>query len=140
MSKLFTVAGTSVKNAVTKFRTANDLAFRIKQLNRDGQTEINLIELPTPMTKIDAARFCLTHESFTDLLSQIAINNALGEEQAPAVIKTVAVEAPEAPVVEEVTAEHTASKPEIEELMPVLEADDDYADIMEIAIETLCEA
>jgi len=52
--KLFTVAGTATQNGVTKARFANDLVARIKILNKAGCTDINLIELPEPMTKLQA--------------------------------------------------------------------------------------
>jgi hypothetical protein len=52
--KLFTVAGTATQNGVTKARFANDLVARIKILNKAGCTDINLVELPTPMTKLQA--------------------------------------------------------------------------------------
>jgi hypothetical protein len=51
MEKTFTVAGTSNLNGVVKFRFANDLKGRIKVLEKNGHTEVNLIELPTAMTK-----------------------------------------------------------------------------------------
>lgn len=52
--KLFTVAGTATQNGVTKARFANDLVARIKILNKAGCTDINLVELPQPMTKLEA--------------------------------------------------------------------------------------
>ena len=52
--KLFTVAGTATQNGVTKARFANDLVARIKILNKAGCTDINLIELPHAMTKLQA--------------------------------------------------------------------------------------
>jgi hypothetical protein len=52
--KLFTVAGTATQNGVTKARFANDLVARIKILNKSGCTDINLIELPHAMTKLQA--------------------------------------------------------------------------------------
>jgi hypothetical protein len=52
--KLFTVAGTATQNGVTKARFANDLVARIKILNKSGCTDINLVELPRPMTKLEA--------------------------------------------------------------------------------------
>lgn len=54
MSKSFTVAGTSVLNGKEKVRFANDLATRIKVLNRNGHTDVDLIELPTEMDKEQA--------------------------------------------------------------------------------------
>ena len=52
--KTFTVAGTATQNGVTKARFANDLVARIKILNKSGCTDINLVELPEPMTKLQA--------------------------------------------------------------------------------------
>lgn len=51
---LFTVAGTSNLNGEVKVRFANDLVSRIKTLHRGGHTEVNLIELPKAMTKLEA--------------------------------------------------------------------------------------
>ena len=52
--KLFTVAGTSNLNGEVKVRFGNDLVARIKVLHSRGNTDVNLIELPSPMTKLDA--------------------------------------------------------------------------------------
>jgi hypothetical protein len=57
MEKTFTVAGTSNLNGTVKFRFANDLKSRIKVLEKNGHTEVNLIELPTAMTKAQAIAF-----------------------------------------------------------------------------------
>ena len=56
--KLFTVAGTA-KNAdgTVKARFANDLVARIKILNKAGCTDINLVELPKAMTKLEALQY-----------------------------------------------------------------------------------
>ncbi len=56
--KLFTVAGTA-RNAdgTVKARFANDLVARIKILNKAGCTDVNLTELPKPMTKLEALQY-----------------------------------------------------------------------------------
>ena len=58
--KLFTVAGTSNLNGEVKVRFGNDLVARIKVLHSRGNTDVNLIELPSPMTKLDALLFLQT--------------------------------------------------------------------------------
>ena len=58
--KTFTVAGTATQNGVTKARFANDLVARIKILNKAGCTDINLVELPHPMTKLEALQHLQT--------------------------------------------------------------------------------
>jgi hypothetical protein len=57
MEKLFTVAGTSRRNGVVKFRFSNDMKGRIPMLIRTGHTEIDLRELPEPMTKAAAIAY-----------------------------------------------------------------------------------
>jgi hypothetical protein len=94
--KTFTVAGTSVENGVTKFRVANDLAGRIKMLERCENTDIVLDELPEPMTKQAAAQYVL--------------DNNLCSEDAEAAVAAVAQAAPKAPAAKKV-AKAPAAKP-----------------------------
>jgi hypothetical protein len=56
--KLFTVAGTATNaDGTAKARFANDLVARIKILNKAGCTDINLMELPRAMTKLEALQY-----------------------------------------------------------------------------------
>ena len=56
--KTFTVAGTATNpNGTVKARFANDLVARIKILNKAGCTAINLMELPSAMTKLEALQY-----------------------------------------------------------------------------------
>ena len=77
--KLFTVAGTATQNGVTKVRFANDLVARIKILNKAGCTNINLVELPQPMTKLQALQHLQTL-GITDGDASYAIANKLSEK------------------------------------------------------------
>ena len=59
--KLFTVAGTATNaDGTVKARFANDLVARIKILNKAGCTDINLVELPKAMTKLEALQHLQT--------------------------------------------------------------------------------
>ncbi len=59
--KLFTVAGTATNpDGTTKARFANDLVARIKILNKAKCTNINLVELPRAMTKMEALQHLQT--------------------------------------------------------------------------------
>ena len=58
LEKTFTVAGTATNaDGTAKARFANDLVARIKILNKAGCTNINLQELPSAMTKLQALQF-----------------------------------------------------------------------------------
>ena len=55
--KMFTVAGTATQNGITKARFANDMVARVKILTKNNCTNINLVELPRPMTKLEALQY-----------------------------------------------------------------------------------
>jgi hypothetical protein len=77
--KLFTVAGTATHKGVTKVRFANDLVARIKILNKAGCTDINLVELPRAMTKLEALQHLQTL-GITDGDAGYAVSNKLAEK------------------------------------------------------------
>jgi hypothetical protein len=78
--KLFTVAGTATNaNGTVKARFANDLVARIKILNKAGCTNINLIELPSPMTKLQALQH-LQSLGITEGDAGYAVANKLAEK------------------------------------------------------------
>lgn len=56
-NKLFTVVGVSTYHGLTKARWANDLVARIKIFNKEGHTNVDLVELPQPMDKLDAVKY-----------------------------------------------------------------------------------
>lgn len=78
--KLFSVAGTA-RNAdgTVKARFANDLVARIKILNKAGCTDINLVELPRAMTKLEALQY-LTEQGITEGDAGFAVANKLAEK------------------------------------------------------------
>lgn len=100
--KLFTVVGTSTLNGETKVRFANDV-MRVKVLAKHGHTDINLIELDTAMTKLDAVRVLKSADEFQGAKEQGAIGDYLDRKlaskfdtaaQAAAQAKTATVKAP----------------------------------------------
>jgi hypothetical protein len=79
-SKLFTVAGTATNaDGTTKARFANDLVARIKILNKSKCTNINLVELPRAMTKLEALQY-LTEQGITEGDAGYAVANKLAEK------------------------------------------------------------
>jgi len=80
IEKMFSVAGTA-KNAdgTVKARFANDLVARIKILNKAGCTDINLVELPQAMTKLEALKH-LQSLGMTSGDAGYAVANKLAEK------------------------------------------------------------
>jgi hypothetical protein len=100
--KLFTVAGTSKHpEHGFKVRFAND-SMRVKNLAKSGHTDITLIELDAPMTKLDAVNFIKTLDEFQGVSEQSAIADYLDRNdekpakapKAEAPAKTATVKAP----------------------------------------------
>ena len=57
-TKLFTIAGTASYNGKVSLRCATgNIAVRVAKLKQHGFADINLIELPKPMTKVDAGAY-----------------------------------------------------------------------------------
>lgn len=77
--KLFTVAGTATQHGVTKTRFANDMVSRVKILAKNGCTDINLVELPRPMTKLQALQY-LQELGITEGSAGEAVANKISEK------------------------------------------------------------
>lgn len=107
--KLFTVAGTATNaDGTTKARFANDLVARIKILHKAGCTNVNLVELPQAMTKLDALKY-LTEQGITDGDASFAVANKLAEKSKVAKKGEVKFKA-EQPSLEKIRARKPATK------------------------------
>lgn len=79
-NKTFTVAGYATNpDGTVKVRFANDLVSRIKILNKAGCTNVNLIELPRPMTKLAALEHLNSQGITGD--AGFVVSNKLAEKQ-----------------------------------------------------------
>ncbi len=78
--KTFSVAGTAKNpDGTVKARFANDLVARIKILNKAGCTDINLMELPHAMTKLEALQYLQT-QGITEGDAGFVVANKLAEK------------------------------------------------------------
>jgi hypothetical protein len=92
--KLFTVAGTSKLDGEYKVRFANDV-LRIKVLAKHGHEDITLVELPSAMSKVDAAKFIQGVDEFSSVSAQAAIADYLDrKDEKPAKTPAVKAKAP----------------------------------------------
>ena len=97
LEKTFTVAGTATNaDGTVKARFANDLVARIKILNKAGCTSINLMELPTAMTKLEALQHLQSLGQTGD--AGYAVANKLAEKTKVAKKGEVRVKATKASV------------------------------------------
>lgn len=72
---MFKVAGVSKFNGEVKVRFANDVT-RVKILDKNGHTDINLIELPNEMDKPEIVKYLLTHEMAKNPEVKFALDEA----------------------------------------------------------------
>jgi hypothetical protein len=111
----FKVAGVSKQNGVVKARFARDLN-RVKVLQRAGHTDIGLIELPTALTKIEAAKYLLANNfDRGDAEIQRALSHVVPGAKLSG--RTVKIKVPPKSMVELVGA-----KVEVEEVLTAKEA------------------
>jgi len=101
---LFTVAGVSNNKGVIKVRFCSDYVLRVKNLQKQGDTDINLIELPNPMTKVDACNYLLERDEFIPFVADII--EVLGKKEL--------INTPKQPIIE--VAKEEVVDQEIEKL------------------------
>lgn len=84
----FKVAGITVHNGNAKVRFTDDMVRRVKQFGKGGATRIDLIELPSEMTKVEALKYLQTHSDFQSAEDQALISDALADRvKAPKAVK-----------------------------------------------------
>ena len=98
----YTFAGTSVLKGVLKVRFANSEA-RAKQLAKLGDTDVNIVPLPSTMDKVGAVAYLLGLAGFADtdavreaLQAEVAVKTRPAKAAKPAkqkVSKTVTIKA-----------------------------------------------
>ena len=93
--KTFTVAGVSTFKGVTKVRFANDFVSRIKILDKNEHTDVELIELGTELSKEDVCKVLVAHPKFQGVAAQVAIAEYLTRNVKTA-SKAMATPAPKA--------------------------------------------
>lgn len=80
-NQLFAVAGITIHNGNAKVRFTDDMARRVKQFTKGGATRCDFVELPQPMTKLDALRFLQAHAQYQSVEDQATINDAIADRE-----------------------------------------------------------
>lgn len=72
----YTVVGTSNLNGQVKVRFANDIG-RVKVLTKNGHTDVVLIQVDEPLTKLAGAQFISELDEFQSAEQQVAITELI---------------------------------------------------------------
>lgn len=75
----FKVAGITTHGTVSKVRFTDDLIRRVKQFSKGGATRIDLMELPSEMTKVEALQYLQAHADCQSPSDQALISDALSD-------------------------------------------------------------
>lgn len=75
----FKVAGITTHSNVSKVRFTDDLVRRVKQFSKGGASRIDLIELPSEMTKVDALKYLQSHADFQRSEDQSLIGDSIAD-------------------------------------------------------------
>jgi hypothetical protein len=115
--KTFTVAGVSTFKGVTKVRFANDFVSRIKILDKNEHTDVELIELGTELSKEDVCKVLVAHPKFQGVAAQVAIAEYLTRnvktEQQPKAAKTAKPQGKKTQLEQDIQAACDAAKEKI---------------------------
>jgi hypothetical protein len=103
-SQTFKVAGITVHNGNAKVRFTDDMVRRIKQFSKGGATRIDLVELPSEMTKIDALKHIATLPEFQSAADQATIADSLADKEKEARKGEVKVKATKKPSLDAIKA------------------------------------
>jgi hypothetical protein len=90
-NQTFKVAGITTHNGNTKVRFTDDMVRRIKQFTKGGASRIDLVELPSEMSKVEALNHIATLEMFASPGDQATIADTLADKMKEASKGTVKV-------------------------------------------------
>jgi hypothetical protein len=79
-NQTFKVAGITTHGTNTKVRFTDDMVRRIKQFSKGGASRIDLVELPTEMTKLEALNYIATLPEFASASDQATIADSIADK------------------------------------------------------------
>ena len=109
----FKVAGITTHNGNTKVRFTDDMVRRIKQFTKGGASRIDLVELPSEMTKIEALNHIAKLEMFASAGDQATIADTLADKTKEANKGTVKVKVAKAKTKPSIDAIKARAKKEV---------------------------
>jgi hypothetical protein len=103
-TQTFKVAGITTHNGNAKVRFTDDMVRRIKQFTKGGASRIDLVELPSEMTKIEALKYMATLAEFASAEDQATIADSLEDRQKEARKGEIKVKATKKPSIDAIKA------------------------------------
>lgn len=91
----YSVAGVSVCKGKVKVRFCSDLVLRVKNLIKQGDTDIKLVDLPNKMTKIQACDYLLNTGEFEQYRNDIEEIRGKKTDKKSATVVRISTPVPE---------------------------------------------
>ena len=119
-NQTFKVAGITTHGTNTKVRFTDDMVRRIKQFSKGGASRIDLVELPTEMTKLEALKYIATLPEFASAADQATISDTLADKTKEATKGTLKVKATK-PSIDAIKARSKKAKVSAEDILAAVE-------------------
>jgi hypothetical protein len=118
-NKLYSVAGVSKFNGQYKVRFANDIA-RVKLLHKNGNTDIELMDLPEPMTKSKIVEHLKTTNLMDNPEYRLAIDTADAKYNPVETVKVRKPKSSNTPSLEKIRARAATKDVTVEDILDVV--------------------
>ena len=109
----FKVAGITTLGTSTKVRFTDDLVRRVKQFSKGGASRIDLMELPSEMSKLEALAYLQAHADFQSPSDQATISDAITDRSKEATKGIVKVKVTKAKAKPSIDAIKSRAKKEL---------------------------
>ena len=115
-NQTFKIAGITTHGTSTKVRFTDDMVRRIKQFSKGGASRIDLVELPTEMTKLEALKYIATLPEFASPADQATIADSI-EDKSKGIIEVKVKASKTKPSIDAIKARAKKSQVSAEDIL-----------------------
>ena len=115
-NQTFKVAGITTHGTNTKVRFTDDMVRRIKQFSKGGASRIDLVELPTEMTKLEALKYIATLPEFASPADQATIADSI-EDKSKGIVEVKVKASKTKPSIDAIKARAKKSQVSAEDIL-----------------------
>jgi len=115
-NQTFKIAGITTHGTSTKVRFTDDMVRRIKQFSKGGASRIDLVELPTEMTKLEALKYIATLPEFASPADQATIADSI-EDKSKGIVEVKVKASKTKPSIDAIKARAKKSQVSAEDIL-----------------------